>query len=144
MSLLVDKTSNAYQKNDVAFKITIERLIDQIVIFFFDMFTQKWGRRIRTSDFRFMRRGPQPIELPIGNTLFFYGHLMNTYMIFKITPIRHSGKILKRIIKEIVISKAQQKKLGLNTFIVPSFDNFIFWYMSFNSYHRWYLNFWKR
>jgi hypothetical protein len=40
MSLLVDKTSNfkcpsnAYQKNDVAFKITIERLIDQIVIFF--------------------------------------------------------------------------------------------------------------
>jgi hypothetical protein len=35
------------------------------VFYFFDMFTQKGGWMIRTSDFRFMRHGPQPIELPL-------------------------------------------------------------------------------
>jgi hypothetical protein len=35
--------------------------------FFFYMFTQEGGWRIQTSDLRFMRRGPQPIELPLGH-----------------------------------------------------------------------------
>jgi len=34
--------------------------------FFFDMSTQEGGWGIRTSDLRFMMRGPQPIELPFG------------------------------------------------------------------------------
>jgi hypothetical protein len=34
---------------------------------FFDMSTQEGEGGIRTSDLRFMRHGPQPIELLFGN-----------------------------------------------------------------------------
>jgi hypothetical protein len=32
----------------------------------YNMITQEWGNRIRTSDLHFMRRGSQPIELLFG------------------------------------------------------------------------------
>jgi hypothetical protein len=39
-------------------------LFERDFYFFFDMSTQERGEEIRTSDLRFMRRGPQSIELP--------------------------------------------------------------------------------
>jgi hypothetical protein len=41
----------------------------KIQAFFFDMSTQEGGGGIRTSDLRFMRRGPQPIELPLRDKI---------------------------------------------------------------------------
>jgi hypothetical protein len=35
--------------------------------FFFDMSTKEGRGKIRTSDFRFIRHGPLPIELPLGD-----------------------------------------------------------------------------
>jgi hypothetical protein len=48
---------------------TLESLggYSKIDYFFFDMSTQEGGRGIRTSDLRFIRRGPQLIELPLGD-----------------------------------------------------------------------------
>jgi hypothetical protein len=37
--------------------------------FFFNMFTRVGGGRIRTCDLCFIRRGSQPIELPLGDDL---------------------------------------------------------------------------
>jgi hypothetical protein len=47
----------------------IGHLHHNFFFFFFSFLTcsHKRGRGIRTKDLRFMRRGPQPIELPIGD-----------------------------------------------------------------------------
>jgi hypothetical protein len=39
--------------------------LESFFFFFLDMSTQEGGRRIQTSDLRFIRRGPQLIELLI-------------------------------------------------------------------------------
>jgi len=50
--------------NDIG---TFSNRDSMIFFFFFDMSTQKGRGRIRTNDLRFMRRGPQPTELPLEN-----------------------------------------------------------------------------
>jgi hypothetical protein len=44
-------------------------LIYWFFFFFFDMSTRVEGGGIRSCDLRFIRRGSQPIELPLGDDL---------------------------------------------------------------------------
>jgi hypothetical protein len=61
-------TSNTTRKEDTPLESQFDSgFLKQLKeFFFFDMSTQEGGGRIRTSDIRFMRHGPQLIKLPLG------------------------------------------------------------------------------
>jgi hypothetical protein len=51
--------------------------------FFLDMSTQEMGEEIWTSDLRFIRRSPQPIELPFRNQLAQFFFFLAFVVLFK-------------------------------------------------------------
>jgi hypothetical protein len=53
--------------------------------FFFFMSTQEEGGEIQISDIRFMRRGPQPIEIPLGDGVMLFNRWLNYRHTIEIT-----------------------------------------------------------
>jgi hypothetical protein len=58
--------------------------IDSFYFFFGHVHTREWVGRIRTSDIRFIRRGSQAIELPLGVLI----------LIFKYEQINETSHVL--------------------------------------------------
>jgi hypothetical protein len=55
-------------------------VIMKLFFFFFLTCPHKRGGEIRTSDLHFIRRGPQPIELPLGDCYYETFGIIHSYL----------------------------------------------------------------